>query len=89
MNCMHYRQTIGIICDLSANFARISFIRLQVSFDAHCGCALQSLPAALGGKNLVRPDSETPEQTAQANIAKAKQSSGNAVDSLKSGLGLQ
>jgi hypothetical protein len=47
-----------------------------------------TLPNALGGKNFVRDDSETPEQTAAGNIAKAQQSSGNAFDSIKKGLGL-
>lgn len=47
-----------------------------------------TLPNALGGKNFVRNDSETPEDTAAGNIAKAQQSSGNAVDSIKKGLGL-
>lgn len=39
----------------------------------------------LAGKNLVRNDGETPEATAAGNIAKAQQSSGNAVDSIKCG----
>lgn len=47
-----------------------------------------TLPNALGGKNLVRDDSETPEAVASGNIAKAQQSSGNAIDSIKKGLGL-
>lgn len=52
-----------------------------------------SLPAALGGRNLIRDDSESPEKTALGNIAKAKQAretgSGSALDSIKQGLGLQ
>ena len=35
------------------------------------------------GKNFVRNDSESPEDTAAGNIAKAQQSSGNAFDSIK------
>lgn len=46
------------------------------------------LPNFLGGKNFLRDDSETPEQAASGNIAKAQQSSGNAIDSVKKGLGL-
>jgi hypothetical protein len=46
------------------------------------------LPNALGGKGFVRDDSESPEATAAGNIAKAQQSNGNAIDSLKKGLGL-
>jgi hypothetical protein len=38
------------------------------------------------GKNFVRNDSETPEDVAAGNIAKAQQSSGNAIDSIKCGL---
>lgn len=37
----------------------------------------------VAGKNFVRDDSETPEDTAAGNIAKAQQSSGNAIDSIK------
>lgn len=47
-----------------------------------------TLPNALGGKNFVRDDGESPEATAAGNIAKAQQSSGNAIDSIKKGLGL-
>jgi hypothetical protein len=47
-----------------------------------------TLPNALGGKNFLRDDNVTPEEAASGNIAKAQQSSGNAIDSLKKGLGL-
>lgn len=53
-----------------------------------CRSQLQGLPSVLGGDSLVRDDSETPEQVAKGNLAKAQQSDGNAIDSLKSKLGL-
>ncbi len=35
------------------------------------------------GKNFLRDDNVTPEEAASGNIAKAQQSSGNAIDSIK------
>ena len=44
---------------------------------------------APAGKNFVRDDGESPEATAAGNIAKAQQSSGNAIDSIKCGVFVQ
>lgn len=44
------------------------------------------LPGALGGKGLLRDDSETPEEAASGNIAKAQQTTGSPLDGIKNAL---
>jgi hypothetical protein len=46
-----------------------------------------TLPNALGGKNLLRVDNESPEEAAKRNIAEAREGKGSLVDTAKNALG--
>ena len=73
-------------CSLHA-LTSITVAQSTSRYSSSCLRATTALCRLSGaGKNLVRNDGETPEDTAAGNIAKAQQSSGNAIDSIKCGL---